>query len=767
MVSRSKVIDLNRSASPNHTDDEAFVAAATTLSEDSYLAQEAEPETVYETWDEDSETQGGRWTAIIFGSLLALLAVAWSGFFVWSHFAELQTAPQPLRISELIIAWSMPMCLIAVGWLLAMRLSNREARRFGDVARSLRVESEALEERMQRVNGEISLARSFLAENARELESVGRLAAQRLTEAADTLASSLGDADDKAKMLQLASNAAVTNLEQLRNHLPVVSSAAKDATNQIGIAGNSAHGQIQAILSTLNEVNQRTSSINEVLATLDGQISSSADRLETRLAATSAALADTVENSRKTTEPMLDTFDARIAALENKLQQASKQLDIELTDNGKRLEAIVAAMQEATDRLSATVTEQDEASQASVARLSALIDQSRADLSSVNDDATDQIAKLAFAVNALAEKNEELGGALANNQQSTSSFVDMSENLLGLLSKINVEAGESIPAALKKVQANFEQSRSALERLSGDISHADANSAALVDRIASVETVVEAQRRALDALSAEAETELGRRHEQIDALSAALKHSRDLVDEMATMTNEQLLSSLLRVRESTRQAAEASKKIIEDELLAISGSITEKNKAALETAVEEQIAAVDGAMRDALARNLNLAEQVDERITRQAAALEEMVQNLELRVTQAHDGFAGIDDEGFARRMALLTESLNSAAIDVAKILSNEVTDTAWAAYLKGDRGVFTRRAVRLLDNSESRIIAAHYDDDAEFRENVNRYIHDFESMMRVLLSTRDGNAIGVTMLSSDVGKLYVALAQAIERLRN
>jgi hypothetical protein len=80
---------------------------------------------------------------------------------------------------------------------------------------------------------------------------------------------------------------------------------------------------------------------------------------------------------------------------------------------------------------------------------------------------------------------------------------------------------------------------------------------------------------------------------------------------------------------------------------------------------------------------------------------------------------------------------------------------------------VFTRRAVRLLDAGEARAIADHYGEDSEFREHVNRYIHDFEAMMRVLLSTRDGNAIGVTLLSSDVGKLYVALAQAIERLRN
>jgi len=48
----------------------------------------------------------------------------------------------------------------------------------------------------------------------------------------------------------------------------------------------------------------------------------------------------------------------------------------------------------------------------------------------------------------------------------------------------------------------------------------------------------------------------------------------------------------------------------------------------------------------------------------------------------------------------------------------------------------------------------------------VNRYVHDFEAMLRRVLADRDGATLGVTLLSSDMGKLYVALAQAIERLR-
>jgi hypothetical protein len=38
--------------------------------------------------------------------------------------------------------------------------------------------------------------------------------------------------------------------------------------------------------------------------------------------------------------------------------------------------------------------------------------------------------------------------------------------------------------------------------------------------------------------------------------------------------------------------------------------------------------------------------------------------------------------------------------------------------------------------------------------------------MLRRILASRESAPLGVTMLSSDMGKLYVALAQAIERLR-
>jgi hypothetical protein len=70
------------------------------------------------------------------------------------------------------------------------------------------------------------------------------------------------------------------------------------------------------------------------------------------------------------------------------------------------------------------------------------------------------------------------------------------------------------------------------------------------------------------------------------------------------------------------------------------------------------------------------------------------------------------------------------------------------------------------MEGGETRAIAAHYDSDPEFHGSVNRYVHDFEAMLRRVLAERDGGMIAVTLMSSDMGKLYAALGQAVDRRR-
>ena len=139
---------------------------------------------------------------------------------------------------------------------------------------------------------------------------------------------------------------------------------------------------------------------------------------------------------------------------------------------------------------------------------------------------------------------------------------------------------------------------------------------------------------------------------------------------------------------------------------------------------------------------------------------------LEQHLAKTEEDNRAADSEAFARRAAVLIDALHSSSIDVGRILSDEVDDRAWAAYLKGDRGVFTRRAVRLLTNADVRNLEAQFGADQEFAGSVTRYVQDFEAMLRRASAEREGGMMAVTLLSSDMGRLYAALAQVVERRR-
>ena len=254
--------------------------------------------------------------------------------------------------------------------------------------------------------------------------------------------------------------------------------------------------------------------------------------------------------------------------------------------------------------------------------------------------------------------------------------------------------------------------------------------------------------------------------EGITALRTTLAALDEETGVVAQATSERLAEAVSQLETTADKARTLLAEYAESEGEQLGTKIGEEAARAVGDAVRTQADEALAELREATGRSADAARDAARQLRDQLALVNELAGNLENRVSVARERAEEQVDNDFARRVALITESLNSNAIDIAKSLSGDVSDTAWASYLRGDRGVFTRRAVRLLDNRQAREIAELYDEDSDFRNNVNRYIHDFEAMLRTLLSTRDGNALAVTLLGSEVGKLYVAMAQALERLR-
>ena len=169
---------------------------------------------VEEAWEDTPSPQSS-------GRLVPLMAIAavagWTGFFAWAHSSVLGPGISPQAGTELVVQWAVPVLLVIALVLLALRLSTREAGRFSDAAIVLRNESAALESRLSVVNRELSLAREFLAAQSRELETLGRVATQRISEHADRLQALVQTNGAQVDAIAGVSRTALDNMEKLRD----------------------------------------------------------------------------------------------------------------------------------------------------------------------------------------------------------------------------------------------------------------------------------------------------------------------------------------------------------------------------------------------------------------------------------------------------------------------------------------------------------------------------------------------------------------------
>ena len=834
-----------------------------------------------EYWEEDTPTLPR--TRFIWPTLATLLILGWTGFYGWTHHRAMLAGGTLDQWTGWITAWTVPVLLITSAWLLIMRNSSREAERFGVIAQTLSQEAQTLESRLVTVNRELSLAREFLAAQSRELESLGRIATDRLSEHAETLQSLITRNGDQVESIASVSAAALENMGKLRDDLPVLANSAKDVSNQIGTAGMTAHTHVAELISGFERLNQfgkaSENQVDSIQAKVDVALTSfeariaeleeladtrfallkersdafrteldsrevealaairrRAEALDSEFAETRTTLADEEEEAllslrarlkslreeaatvgksvREGEDNALTLWRDRVAGLkadlvaaideiqrvdEQALASANDKLEALRTEAEgvdaniaqrdamlfEKLEArrqmIAQNQQAALDQLTAQLTQLDEAiverHTAHLAEADLLAERSEAIAERISGLSGAFAAITAHSITTqddMARKAEEIGASLEqsrNAMQGTDAMVaELTEASVRLLELIQASAQHSkndLPQALGVAEARLIEVKDEALAIDGLMATALAKSDDLSSYVVKTHSTEQAMIADIDALR---ERIAATQDASREAL-ASLKGDLQDVNEQSALLSE---TAQGRLRDSINALEEAATLAPASLEAGLSGKVdqiaTELAYAAStrlgDTLAETARASIDE-LEEAVSRTGAVGRDTTLQLRDQLAKVNELAGNLETRVARARELAEEQVNNDFARRMALLTESMNSNAIDIAKAISSDVTDTAWASYLKGDRGIFTRRAVRLLDNTEARDIAEIYDNDDAFRENVSRYIHDFEAMLRSMLSTRDGNALGVTILSSDMGKLYVALAQAIERLRD
>lgn len=400
------------------------------------------------------------------------------------------------------------------------------------------------------------------------------------------------------------------------------------------------------------------------------------------------------------------------------------------------------------------------------ATLGEAVDSAQARFAALEDAALSRNERLTEALTRLTAETQRIDSSLAAGGVTAEKLISSAETLLVALDSSVRELDETFPAALQRFDARIETSRTLLESAAPELERLEAISEALVGRTQEAEELLRGQGRRLTEWLESTQSGVEANRELVEKLRTALDNAHQDATRITEGAGPLLVTALLRVKDTADQAAERARQALGRAIPDAAQSLADASEQALQRAIDDKVTAQIEMVARVAEEAVKAAHQASDRLTRQLLTIADTSASVQSKIEEAERAAEERDRDHFARRAALLIESLNSTAIDVTKILSNDVTDSAWSSYLKGDRGVFTRRAVKLLDAGESREIALHYDNDLEFQDHVNRYIHDFESMLRIILSARDGNALGVAILSSDMGKLYVALAQAIERLR-
>lgn len=782
-------------------------------------------ESYYETADEAVMAPRRSWLSVTLATVAVLAVIGWTAFFGWVHHEAMLAFASPLQWSEWIAAWAVPPALVALLWLLAARSPQREARRFGAVAQSLAAASEDVEARLSIVNRELSVAREFLAAQARDLDALGRVATERLTTHGDHLQALVSDNGAQIDNIATVSAAAVDNMNRLRDDLPVLANSARDVSNQIGTAGRTANAQVGELVAgfaRLNEFGQASEQqVESLRARVDAAIAAfetgaeTADRQsEHRLAALRDSVSEIGAKMSAQEDAALDRWEERVKTLESTLFGAIET--VRAVD-----EKALNAAREKLDELRREAEAIDSNIEARNARLGAQIAERQDALAKDEQDSVDRMnTRLAALDLALGERHEtqlEQAEAVAASSDTIARRMDAASMALSALAATSEDVQRRLDDSTAVIANRLTESN---ETLGITKEQVESLTEACVRLLELVQASAQHSRDELPGAMVDAEERLSRLHDETRALDSAMQgigetseavsnyvigaadNSRAAVAEMAALKEqmresdasraqelERLRHELMQITEESEGNSARIRSAVTEAIAALSSAASEaptaieaalRNNAetfaekigvetgdAIERAANEGVRASLVALEEAAARASGSGRETAQQLRDQLAKVDALAGNLETRVARARQLANEQVDNDFARRVALITEALNSSAIDIDKALSEDVSNTAWASYLRGDRGIFTRRAVRLLDNTQARDIAEIYDQDGDFRETVSRYIHDFEAMLREMLSTRDGNTLGVTLLSSDMGKLYVALAQAIERLRD
>lgn len=713
----------------------------------------------------------------VWPTLGVVASLAWIGGMVWLALPTIQAGMRPVALAQFVAALCVPPALIGVLLLLGLRTSRAEASRFGASARAMRAEAAQLEATVGALSARLADNRAALAEQAQLLSSMGDHASVHMAELGGIIASETQTLRGTCDALTRAAGDVQSRLGIIFETLPKAHAETTAIADRLTATGLSASEHAALLEAQLSGLAERGRLADEMAGGAAARLAAHIERMEAtsesaaaKLEATSAEMssaidvvldraAQAVDEARKGIAAQGDAMLAMLGTSQVALDKAGR-------DGADALASRLTAVEDTIARIGARLGEEQARSEALFDTLGVGIDSVGHQFSRVHATGSQQSQELAAAISALDGSAAAMTETMLIGESTARQLIGTAEELLTALDASAREIDETLPEALARLDARIAQSRKTVGAAKPELLALVTAAESTHDAVEAVHGLVMSEREKLAQITASLTEALDTGQDKALTMEAVVNEAIARARSFATDAAPQLVDALQRIRESAVHAADSARDVLTGVIPDAAAQIEEASAEAVRRAFDQALPHPLAELNQASELAVRAATRASEQLAQQLMTIAETTTIVEARIDAERSTREAANQDNFARRVSLLIEALNSASIDITKTFSHEVTDSAWAAYLKGDRGVFTRRAVRLLDSSEAREVARLHELDPAFRENVNRYIHDFEAMLRQILALRDGSPLGVTLLSSDMGKLYVALAQAIERLR-
>ena len=731
-------------------------------------------------WDESRSedspaTAGGR---TVLAAALIVLAAAWMAYTAWSAGRALGNGS---LISPSMAQWiavaAGPLALLGLGWLIFGRTHRREAERFTRSVVTMRTEARSLEALLEVLSRRINDSRSELTMISQHLMQLGDEATGKLGGITREFDSSTEKLMKHGVALDRAAESARTDIAVLLDDLPRAQEHARSISEQLrGAASDTAartiefDRQLVALAERTREADEAVSGASQRLVAHLADVETAGATAAARVGEAEAGFSTVIDLLLDRTSITLDEIrsgiDIQATAVSALVEQASAGIGRAGVDAAEALGSNVSAANIALDSLSGRVAEQERASQHMIAEIERALGELEQRFAALAESGDERAGRFLETVGRSRSELEAMGEQTDVQQQSLDVLSQRTQSLQALLERLSATVRAQLTDALEQAGGQTDHLVNSTRSIRPEIEWIRDAAREAGDRLGTTGTAIAEQQDRLTALLGSLEDGVGGAEERLANLATSISSAQAEAARLNGETGPALVQAMVQVKEAAGQAAERAREAI----AAIIPESAEGLSAATQVALEQVIRdSVEQRLRDVeavAARAVDSARAATDRLTHQMLVLGQSATALEQHVEKQQEERREADSEAFARRVALLIDSMHSASIDVGKILSDEVDEKAWDSYLKGDRGVFTRRAARLIGSSEAKAIRAHYESDGEFQHSTNRYIHDFEAMLRRVMAERDGGPIAVTLMSSDMGKLYASLSDAIERRR-